>query len=382
MLIRLQGNVNDTFQNPLWQDQNDIIYCNEGGKQNMSLAAKNIPPMVSGTLPSEIWIRNTGDTELYSKVRSYNSNDMILTSSPDDQPLFRFQLIYDGYDFLYYPEFKLYERPYLVLERNYSTGNDTLMFSGQESEVHDNADNINFMDAGDIVTFLDTNDSYTITERSVIGTDVILIFDVPLDQDHHTNDVLVVKTKKYEDKANSNILVENTTTSIFKFKFVDVNSLGNKTWAVGIATQMDDDYYTLLNNNTTAITDLQGDDKLVSISNDVEIVASTIIINNDIDTSDDEIEFSQDITNELHLNSYITLKSTTDIEIMKVVEILSSISVRVLRAQLETDVADFTSAGSELYLPKYFYFWMLPVNNFIDFRYVVYRNIDFVLTWV
>ncbi len=381
MLIRTQGNVNDTFDSPLQMDWNDIIFCNEGGKQNMSLAAKNIPPMVSGSIPTEIWIRNTLDSELYYKIRSFDSVCYLNVGCTVETPLFRFQVIYDGYDFLYYPEFKLYERPYLVLERNYSIGTDSLTFSGLESSTHDNADNIPLINVGDILRFLDTDDSYTITQREVIGTDTVYIFNSPLSIEHLINDVLVVETKKYTEKSDSNIM-DSTSTSCFKFKFVDPTSMNAKDYAVTMGAQLSTEFSTLTNDNVSDITDMQGDDKIVALSHSMEIDAATIVMNNDIDTIDDEIEFNEEIVSLLEINSYFSLKSPTTVEIVKVVEILSNIRVRVMRAQLESIAGDFTAAGTTIYLPKNIYFWMMPVNNYIDFRYIIYRNIDFVLTWV
>ncbi len=381
MLIRTQGNVNDTFDSPLQMDWNDIIFCNEGGKQNMSLAAKNIPPMVSGSIPSEIQIRNTLDSELYYKIRSFDSICYSNMGCTVETPLFRFQVIYDGYDFLYYPEFKLYERPYLVLERNYSIGTDSLTFSGLESSTHDNADNIPLINVGDILRFLDTGDSYTITQREIIGTDTVYIFNSPLSMEHLINDVLVVETKKYVEKSDSNIM-DNTSTSCFKFKFVDPTSMNAKDYAVTIDAQLSTEFSTLTNDNFSDITDIWGDDKIVSLSHSMEIDAATIVMNNDIDTVDDEIEFNEEIVSLLEINSYFSLKNPTTVEIVRVVEILSNIRVRVMRAQLESIAGDFTAAGTTIYFPKNIYFWMMPVNNYIDFRYIIYRNIDFVLTWV
>lgn len=382
MLLKIQGNINDSFSSPLQVNQNDIIYCNTGGKPNMSLIAKNIPPMVANTIPQEIQIRDSLESDTYSKIRSYNPSCMLNDQCSTETPFFAFQLIYDGYDFLYYPEFKLYEKPYLILERNYTYGTDTLTFSNIETPLNDNFKNLNFFDAGDILTFLDTEDVYTITEREVVGTDIVFILNKALTMDHSINDVCVNDNKKFSDKTDSNLLYENTTISLFKFKFCDPLNLNNKNYAVSEESKIDDTYSTLINNNTTNITDLQGDDKIVSISNNIQIEATNIALNNNIDITDIELEFTSNINNILHINSYLTLKNLTTIEIVKVTAILSDTTIKIERGQLDTEIGEFTSATTSLFFPKYIYFQMLPVNKSIDYRYVVYRNIDFVLTWV
>jgi len=199
--------------------------------------------------------------------------------------------------------------------------------------------------------------------------------------EHLINDVLVVETKKYVEKSDSNIM-DNTSTSCFKFKFVDPTSMNAKDYAVTIDAQLSTEFSTLTNDNFSDITDIWGDDKIVSLSHSMEIDAATIVMNNDIDTVDDEIEFNEEIVSLLEINSYFSLKNPTTVEIVRVVEILSNIRVRVMRAQLESIAGDFTAAGTTIYFPKNIYFWMMPVNNYIDFRYIIYRNIDFVLTWV
>jgi hypothetical protein len=137
-------------------------------------------------------------------------------------------LVYDGFDFLYYPEFKLYERPYVILESSYQIGVDTMIFSGSITTAHDNLKNLGFVEVGDIVRFVDTNDSYTITEKEVVGGNIVMVFDEAISVNHYINDVMVIINKKYENAEDSNIMNDSTTSSAFKIKFVNTASLNSK----------------------------------------------------------------------------------------------------------------------------------------------------------
>ena len=159
MLITLQGNIGPNLTTPIQMDFNDLIYCNEGGKANMSLAYKNIPPMEHNDIPSEIQIRNSAESNAYSKIPSYNKAAWLSGMNLDEIPPFRFQIIYDGYDFLYYPEFKVYERPYLLLEYDTSLGTSSVIFN---KEGINDAKNLAFLANGETLWLKDYNVSYTI----------------------------------------------------------------------------------------------------------------------------------------------------------------------------------------------------------------------------
>ena len=382
MLVKLQGNLNSTFENPLQNNWDDIIYCNTGGKPNMSLMAKNIPPMLTNDIPEEIQIRDSANETIYSKIKSYSSNCFKDELCHTETPFFRFQLVYDGFDFLYYPEFKLYERPYVILESSYQIGVDTMIFSGSITTAHDNLKNLGFVEVGDIVRFVDTNDSYTITEKEVVGGNIVMVFDEAISVNHYINDVMVIINKKYENAEDSNIMNDSTTSSAFKIKFVNTASLNSKNQTISQTAKISTTQSVLYNDNQSQIADLQSDDKIVSLSKNINIAMSNIVLNSDIDTAGNEVIFTAPITSHLNINSYFTLKSTTNIEIFRVTEILDNMTVRVARGQLNSTAADFTAADVKVYFPLYIYFQMVPFNKYIDFRYVVYRNIDFVLTQV
>lgn len=348
----------------------------------MSLSAKNIPPMLSNDIPEEIWVRNTSDSTTYSKIKSYSPNCFRDNNCSNETPFFRFQMIYDGYDFLYYPEFKLYERPYLILEGGHALGTDQLSFSTTSTGDHDNVKNLDYVAVGDTIKFLDTNDSYMVSEKTMVGESIVLVLDESLTIAHTINDVAIIVNKKYDNMADSNVLSDGTTVSSFKFKFVDISNLTSKNYKVTEANKINDTYSILYNNDTTSITDLWGDNKIVSLSKNINIQQSTVAMNTDLDIADNEIQFTESITSLLDINSYFTLKNLTNLEIVKVTEILSEVQVRVARAQLNTTSSDFQAATTDLYFPKYIYFWMIPHNKYIDFRYIVYRNLDFILTWV
>jgi hypothetical protein len=62
------------------------------------------------------------------------------------------------------------------------------------------------------------------------------------------------------------------------------------------------------------------------------------------------------------------------------VEKLSEVNFRIERGMFDTTPVEHPSLNAQLYFPKYIYFLMLPVNKVLSKRYVIYRNIDFVLT--
>jgi len=303
---------------------------------------------------------------------------MLSESCNTETPFFRFQVIHDGNEFLYYPEFKLYERPYLVLESNFSIGVDTLTFS-----TDDNLINTALITAGCTIEFIDTGDSYVVTEKDVVGGETVLILDDSLSEEHYTNDVLVVKSLKYESTEYSNIMVDDATSiSPFKFKFIDIENLTAKDYAVSQSANISTTSSTLTNADTDSITDLWGDDKIVSISNNIDISESSIVLNADLEITDTDVEFTADISDILDVNSYFTLSDGDNVEIVKVTEVISTTQVSVNRGQLDTSASAFSSSTTDVYMPKYVYFWMIPFNKYIDYRYLVFRNIDFVLTWV
>jgi hypothetical protein len=95
---------------------------------------------------------------------------------------------------------------------------------------------------------------------------------------------------------------------------------------------------------------------VVSISNNVDISVSGMALNSDVDPSDTEIEFTDEITGSLDVNSYFTLNNYTELEIMKVEEVVSSTRVRVLRGQLDTIAETFSSSNTDIFLPVHVYF--------------------------
>lgn len=54
MLVNLQANIGTSFASPQYKNFNNFIYCNVGGKNTMSLASKNIPPMEHEDIATEI----------------------------------------------------------------------------------------------------------------------------------------------------------------------------------------------------------------------------------------------------------------------------------------------------------------------------------------
>jgi hypothetical protein len=92
------------------------------------------------------------------------------------------------------------------------------------------------------------------------------------------------------------------------------------------------------------------------LSKNINIAMSNIVLNSDIDTAGNEVIFTAPITSHLNINSYFTLKSTTNIEIFRVTEILDNMTVRVARGQLNSTAADFTAADVKVYFPLYIYF--------------------------
>lgn len=378
MLITLQGNIGASITTPIQKSFDDIIFCNTGGKSNMSLTYKNVPPMVHNDIPSELWIKDRTTDSVYSKIQSYSKTPQLSAGSLSEEPPFRFQIIYDGYDFLYYPEFKLYERPYLLLEYDTSLGNNIIRIN--KDGVNDDK-NISYIAIGETITFKDYNTTYTIASVIENSTNYDLYLDRNLDELYYQNDIIVFANLKYEVQSTSNILNDSTISALSPFKFKFINTFNSKTQFMTESLGKSEDY-TLINGNYTDIVDIWGDDKFVSLSSNVDTSASaTITINVNLNETDTQLELTGAPTTPLDVYSYLTIKSDNGLEIVKITEKLSDILYTIERAQMNT-VAIAHSGSVNVWFPKYIYFVMLPYNKELTKRYVLYRNVDFVLTWV
>lgn len=379
MLIDLQGNIGTSINNPTQYSFNDIIFCNTGGKENMSLTFKNIPPMEHNDIPSEIQIKNKDIDSVYKKIKSYNKDCWLNISCTDEIPMFRFQVVYDGYDFLYYPEFKLYERPSLLMDYNVTIGTNIITFDKSSENA---SKDIAYLEAGKTIVFKDYNDEYTIQSVTDNPTSYAVYLDRDVDQEYYKNDLIIFNNNKYELQSNSNILTDSTINDLSPFKFKFINSFDAKNWYMLDSLGKEDDY-TLTNNVYDQIVDLQGDDKIVSISNDVDITYSdTIALNTNLTISDTVLELTSPPDTPLDVYSYITVKSSSGIEILKIKEVNSTVNFTVDRGQLNTSIYDHNSGEALIYFPKNVYFVMLPYNKELTKRYVAYRNIDFVINQV
>lgn len=210
----------------------------------------------------------------------------------------------------------------------------------------------------------------------------MVYLDRDVEDQYYKNDILVFKDIKYELQESSNILNDSTTNELSPFKFKFINNFNSKNYVMhhGLGQSSN---YTLLNNNNTTFVDLWGDDKIASISNSVDIEPdSTIILNTTPTETDTEIELIAAPTIPLDVHSYLTIKSDNGLEIVKILEKTSEVSFVIERGQFDTTPVEHPSLNAQLYFPKYVYFLMLPVNKVLSKRYVIYRNIDFVLTWV
>lgn len=375
MLVDLQGNIGASISNPIQYSFDDLIFCNIGGKENMSLLYKNIPPMEQNDIPSEIQIKNKSGENVFKKIQSYDKSCQLNLLCTDEIPFFRFQVIYDGYDFIYYPEFKLYERPSLLLDSNVSSGTNILVFNKSLNETKD----LNYLESGVTIYFKDYDTEYTI--QNVVETTQLytLTLDRDLEENYYKNDLVIFNNLKYELQSKSNILTDSTVNDLSPFKFKFINTYNSKSWymneSLGKANA-----YTLINNNYTDIVDLWGDDKIVSLSNNIDIEDSTTIsLNINLNTTDTILELTSAPTIPIDLYSYITVKSNSGLEILKVTEINSTVNFTVERAQLNTSLLDHNSVDAVLYFAKNIYFVLLPYNKELSKRYVYYRNIDLTL---
>lgn len=379
MLVKLQGNIGNSIDNPIQYSFNDIIFCNLGGKSNMSLMYKNIPPMEHNDISTEIQIKDKDIDTYYKKITSYNKECQLNLSCTDEYPMFRFQIIYDGYDFLYYPEFKLYERPSLLLDYNVSTGTNIIIFEKiSENDTKDLA----YLESGKQILFKDYDNEYTIQTVQENDTSYTVYLDRDVDQEYSKNDLIIFNNSKYELQSNSNILTDSTINNLspFKFKFIDSFNSKNQYMLDSLGK---DDTFTLVNNIYNDIVDLQGDDKIVSLSYDVDInYSTTIALNSNLSISDTVMEITSPPDTDIDVYSYITIKSSTGVEIVKVTEVNSNVNYTIERGQLNTTAYEHNSAEALIYFPKNIYFVMLPYNKELTKRYVAYRNIDFVINQV
>lgn len=379
MLIKLQANTQSAGIPEIQEDQNDIIFSNVGGKPTMSYKAKNIPPMEHEDIPTELQVRETPDSTGYTQILNYNKPCQMQQACSEEIPMFRFQVIYDGYDFLYYPEFKLYERPYLILQNNYDTAEMTLEFTSPENDLK----NLTKLKNGTVLYFPDYNDEYVVQSLSYTGTTYTVIVDRVFDRDYYVHDIVVLKTDKYIDIADSNIVNDGLNTkSPFKFKFIDITNTNSKSYKLESDTGQSSATGQLYNDDFVNIMDIWGDNRYVSISKNVDVSPSVIVLDSNVSQIDTQITFNIDITNDIDLYSYITLTDSSNLEICKVTEIVTPTTVTVERGMFGTSQNDFTTASTDIYTPKYQYFMLLPFNKHLDKRYVLYRNLDFVLTWV
>jgi hypothetical protein len=162
------------------------------------------------------------------------------------------QIIYDGYDFLYYPEFKLYERPYLLLEYDTSLGTSILVFS--KTGANDTK-NLAYLKIGESIWLKDYNTFYTITTVQDAVDTITIYVDRDLEEEYFQNDIIVFNEKKYELQSNSNILNDSTTNTLSPFKFKFINEFDSKTWFMANNIGKSNNF-TLVNNDFTNILDL------------------------------------------------------------------------------------------------------------------------------
>ena len=380
MLITLQGNVSNTLTNAIQKQFDDFIFSNIGGKPQMALKYKNIPPMEHEDIPTEIQIKDTNIEPDYTKILNYTKSCQLSLSCTDEIPPFRFQVVYDGYDFLYYPEFKLYERPYLLLDADMSLGvNEIVFLKAGNNEMK----NLNYISVGESILFKDYGDKYTIISTGETANTISIYLDRNFDNLYFKNDLIIFNEIKYELQSESNILNDSTdnTFSPFKMKFIQKPfNQKNYIFAPNMGKAND---FVLVNDVFDDMVDLQGDDKYASISKNVDIQPSpTIALNNSLIASDLVVQFTSDVNELLDIHSYFTVKSTNGVEIFKVESFIDNLSVNVTRGQLGTIALDHNSGSAQIQFPYNIYFILLPQNKKLDKKYIVYRNIDFVLTWV
>ncbi len=375
----MQANINSTLVSPMQIEWNDIIFCNEGGKDNMSYLYRNIPPIEATDLPTEMWVRNTltGDL-LYKKILCYDKDCQSSLSCHSEVPMFRFQIVYDGFDFIYYPELKLYERPYILLEGNYPQGTDEINLSSVTP-----AKNYNRISVGDTLTFIDYGDDYVVAGIEISGSTAIISFSEQFDKNYYKNDMMVVKSLKYDSPSDSNLMEDNSSISPFKFKFIDIANTSSKTYKISHTLGVTGSSV-LTNDNYNSVLDIWGTLRYASISQDLIIEKATLQLDSNLTDINFEITFTSDILNYLQVNSLFTLEDRTNdkLEILEVIEIVDSNTIKVARGKHNTQPQSFSSATTDIYFPKYEYFILIPCGFPITSRYVLYRNIDFVLTWV
>jgi len=102
-------------------------------------------------------------------------------------------------------------------------------------------------------------------------------------------------------------------------------------------------------------------------------------LNSNLTISDTILELTSPPNIDLDIYSYLTVKSSSGVEIVKITEVNSNVNFTVERGQLNTIAYDHNSAEALIYFPKNIYFIMLPYNKELTKRYVSYRNIDFVI---
>jgi hypothetical protein len=218
----------------------------------MALSYKNIPPMEHDDIPAEIWIKNKGMAAVYKKIKSYNKSCWLNAACAEEVPPFRFQIIYDGYDFLYYPEFKLYERPSLLMDYNVTVGNDTIIFD----KISENASkDLAYLETGNIILFNDYDDEYTIQSIVDESTTYVVYLDRDITENYYKNDLIIFKNDKYELQINSNILTDSTTNTLSPFKFKFIDTFDSKNWYMTDSLGKSGTY-TLVNGTYDQIVDL------------------------------------------------------------------------------------------------------------------------------
>jgi len=121
---------------------------------------------------------------------------------------------------LYYPEFKLYERPYLLLEYDTEVGNNVIYF---DKTTGNDLKNLAFLNVGEILYFKDYDVEYNIFSITELVNSYEVYLDRNLDEPYFKNDIILFRNLKYELQANSNILNDSTasTLSPFKIKFIE-----------------------------------------------------------------------------------------------------------------------------------------------------------------
>jgi hypothetical protein len=170
----------------------------------------------------------------------------------DEIPMFRFQVIYDGYDFLYYPEFKLYERPSLLLDSNLTAGTNIINFSKNGGNLEKD---LLYLEIGQSILFKDYNKEYIINNVVELSNLYTVYLTTDISEDYFKNDLIIFNNVKYEIRENSNILNDSSVNSFSPFKFKFIDTFNSKNYVISDSIGKTSDYI-LVNNVYNQFVDL------------------------------------------------------------------------------------------------------------------------------